>query len=203
MGPGYWNLKAVGGGESYRWHPSKSLHLWGWEWDNENINHPKLTQNQRITKGELESEWRRERWRWQWRFGGFHRPSTSPFVASSMAVPSITWFFLSRFPVWMLRKYRKRRNSGRTFGGSKLVYLFSFSYILWASGFLWKCLFCFWWSIFRFGFIFQASLPNEAVYEKEKSRVTVSELVFHLLIFFLFSPGMFIMSFHLICSVLV
>ena len=132
----------------------------------------------------MESERRRERWRWQWRFGGFHRPSTSPFVASSMAVPSITWFFLSHFPVWMLRKYRKRWNSGRTFGGSKLVYLFSFSFILWASGFLWKCLFCFWWSIFRFGFIFQASLPNEAVYEEEKSRVTVSELVFHLLIFF-------------------
>lgn len=35
----------------------------------------------------------------------------------------------------MLRKYKKSWNTRRTFGGSKLLYLFSSSYIFWAPNF--------------------------------------------------------------------
>lgn len=44
-------------------------------------------------------------------------------------------FFSFLFLRLMLRKYKKRWNTRSTFGGSKLLYLFSSSYIFWAPNF--------------------------------------------------------------------
>ena len=53
------------------------------------------------------------------------KPIRSIFIGGSIYYMVLSFLFL----YLMLRKYMKRWNGGRTFGSSKLVHLFSFSYI--------------------------------------------------------------------------
>ena len=53
------------------------------------------------------------------------KPIRSIFIGGSIYYMVLSFLFL----YLMLRKYMKRWNGGRTFSSSKLVYLFSFSYI--------------------------------------------------------------------------